>query len=90
MAWLNGYLHRIRATKNERCLCGHEEETVEHFLFRYSKWNDHRRRMLNQTETNQGNLSFHLGGKARLDTEKWTPNIEAIKATVKYAIATGR
>lgn len=90
MARLNGYLHRIGATESERCICGHAKETVEHFLFRCSKWNDHRRGMLEQTETNRGNLSFHLGGKARSDTEKWTPNIEAIKATVKYTIATGR
>lgn len=30
-----------------------------------------------------GNLSFLLGGKAASDGDKWTPNIEAVKASVK-------
>lgn len=90
MARLNGYLHRIGATERDRCVCGHEKETVEHFLFRCSRWDTHRLEMLEQTETNRSNLSFHLGGKARADTKEWKPNMEAIKATVKYAIYTGR
>ncbi|KAM3502786.1 hypothetical protein MY11210_008956 [Beauveria gryllotalpidicola] len=31
-----------------------------------------------------GNLSFFLGGKAASDGDKWTPNIEAVKATVQF------
>jgi hypothetical protein len=46
--------------------------------------------MLAQTETRRGNLSFHLGGKAPSDPEKWTPNMDAVRATIKFAIATGR
>jgi hypothetical protein len=42
------------------------------------------------TDTRRGNLSFYLGGKAPSDPERWTPNMDAVRATVKYAIATGR
>jgi hypothetical protein len=36
-------------------------------------------------------LSFFLGGKVSSDPEKgWAPNISAVRATEKYAIATER
>ena len=35
-------------------------------------------------------LSFFLDGKALSDPVKWTPNVSAVRATVKYAIATER
>jgi hypothetical protein len=36
-------------------------------------------------------LSFFLEGRAATEPEKgWTPDISAVRATVKYAIATGR
>ena len=37
-----------------------------------------------------GNLPFFLGGKATSDGEKWTPNMEAVEASVKFAMATRR
>jgi hypothetical protein len=37
-----------------------------------------------------GNLSFFLGGKSASDGAKWRPNLEAVRATVKFAMATGR
>jgi hypothetical protein len=46
--------------------------------------------MLAQTDTRQGNLSFYLGGKAPSDPEMWAPNIDAVRAAIKYAIVTGR
>ena len=85
---LNGYLHRIGATESDRCACGYAKETVKHFLFRYRKWDTPRSEMLNQTETARGNLSFHLGGKAPTDSEKWTSNMDAVRATIKYVIST--
>jgi hypothetical protein len=90
MARLNGYLHRIGAAESEQCMCEQGKETVEHFLFRCRKWDAHRREMLEQTETRRGNLSFFLGGKTRADPPKWTPNLDAVKTTIKYAISTGR
>ena len=46
--------------------------------------------MLQYTDTRRGNLSFYLGGRARSDDEDWTPDINMVQATVRYAIATGR
>jgi hypothetical protein len=37
-----------------------------------------------------GNLSFYLGGKAPSDPETWTPNMEAVQATIKFTLATGQ
>jgi len=43
-----------------------------------------------QTVTRRGNLSFHLGGKAPTDPETWTPNMDAVRATTKFTLATER
>lgn len=90
MARLNGYLHRIGAAESDQCACGQARETVQHFLFRCTLWTTHRAHLLEQTDTRRGSLSFHLGGKAPSDSEPWTPNMNAVRATVKYAIATRR
>jgi hypothetical protein len=44
--------------------------------------------MLAQIDTRRGNPSFYLGGKALSDLEIWTPNIDVVRATIKFAIAT--
>jgi hypothetical protein len=91
MARLNGYLYRIGAAVTDECPCGQAKETVEHFLFRCVKWMAQRKEMMLQcVEEKRGNLSFHLGGKAASDGQKWTPNMEAVRATIRFAIATGR
>ena len=90
MARLNGYLHQIGAAESDQCECGQARETVKHFLFRCTRWEEHRTQMLAQTDTRRGNLSFYLGGKAPSDPEKWTPNMDAVRATIKFAMATGR
>jgi endonuclease/exonuclease/phosphatase family metal-dependent hydrolase/ribonuclease HI len=90
MSRLNGYLHRIGAVESDQCECGQALETIRHFLFRYTRWDAYRTQMLAQTDTRRGNLSFYLGGKAPSDPETWTPNTDAVRATIKFAIATGR
>ena len=90
MARLNGYLCRIGKAESDQCECGQAKETIKHFLFRCTKWQEHRTEMIAQTNTRRGNLSFYLGGKSRSDPEKWTPNMDAVRATIKFAIATGR
>jgi hypothetical protein len=91
MAQLNGYLYQIRAAVTDECPCRQAKETVEHFLFQCVKWIAQRKKiMLQCVEEKRGNISFHLGGKAALDGQKWTPNMEAIQATIRFAIATGR
>ncbi|KAJ5267456.1 hypothetical protein N7478_010264 [Penicillium angulare] len=90
MARLNGYLYRINAADTDQCACGQAKETVEHFLFRCRKWTTHRTDMLQHTDTHRGNLSFYLGGKSPSDNEKWAPHLDAVRASIRSAIATGR
>jgi hypothetical protein len=90
MAGLNGYLYRIGATESDQCKCGQAKESVQHFLFRCTKWDTLRTQMLQQTEIRRANLSYFLGGKAKSDPKDWTPDLNAVHATIKYAIATGR
>ena len=42
MARLNTYLYRIKAAQTEQCDCDQAKETVEHFLFRCTKWTAYR------------------------------------------------
>jgi ribonuclease HI len=90
MARLNGYLHQIGASESDICICRQARETVKHFLFRCTRWDEYRRELFAQTNTRRGNLSFYLGEKTPSDPEKWAPNMDAVRATIKYAIATGR
>jgi hypothetical protein len=46
--------------------------------------------MLVQTDTRRGNISYYLGGKAPSESEMWTLNMDAVQATIKFAIATRR
>ena len=90
MARLNGYLYRIKVAETDQCGCGQARETVEHFLFRCQKWTTHRTEMLQCTHTHRSNISFFLGGKSPSDDRSWTPNLEAVRASIRFAIATGR
>ena len=46
--------------------------------------------MLQCTETHRSNISFFLGGKSASDNSDWTPNIKAVRVTIRFAMATGR
>lgn len=90
MARLNSYLNQIGIADSELCACGQASETVEHFLFRCTKWTAIRDGMNQCTKSKRGNLSFFLGGKSRSDRDRWQPDMKAVHAAIKYAIATGR
>ena len=90
MAQLNTYLHRIKACDTDQCECGQAAETVEHFLFRCRRWTAQRAEMLQCTQTGRGNMSLYLGGKAATDDTKWAPDMDAVRATIRFALATGR
>ena len=90
MTKLYGYLFQIGAADSDQCECGASKETVQHFLFRCTRWTTQRALLLQQTETRRGNLSFFLGGKAASDPVGWQPNMKAVRATIQYTIATGR
>lgn len=63
---------------------------MEHFLFRCRKWTTQRIEMLQCTQISRGNMSFYLGGKAATDDAKWAPDMDAVRATIRFAIATRR
>ncbi|CDM27974.1 Probable transposable element [Penicillium roqueforti FM164] len=44
--------------------------------------------MLQCTHTHRSNTSFFLGGKPPSDDQKWKPNLEAVRASIRFAIAT--
>jgi hypothetical protein len=90
MARLNGFLSRIGAVETDLCACGQARESVEHFLFRCVRWTALREDMLQCTVARRGNLSFYLGGKAPSDSKEWSPDMKAVRETIKYAMATGR
>lgn len=90
IARLNEYPHRIGVSESDQCECGQASESVNHFLFRRTKWDQRRHQLFRETDTRKGCLSFFLGGKAPSDLIKWAPNISAVRATVKYAMARGR
>ena len=90
MARLNEYLFRIRAVESDQCECGAAKETVRHFLFRCTKWDSLRRKWEPENRSKRGNLAWALGGKEASDTERWKPNVEAVRRTVRFAIETGR
>ncbi|KAK2006469.1 hypothetical protein LZ32DRAFT_632939 [Colletotrichum eremochloae] len=61
------------------CACGRATETTEQ-----------RALIIQRTDTPRGNLSFYLGGKAASDPNEWSPCMDAVWETIKFAIATGR
>jgi hypothetical protein len=90
MSRLNNYLHRINASETDQCTCGQGIETVEHFLLWCRLWDVQRQRLFQTLGPRRGNLSFFLGGKATTDDKNWAPNMEAVQASIKFAIDTGR
>jgi ribonuclease HI len=90
MARLNCFFHRIGVAESDLCECGQASETMEHFLFRCRKWTAQREILLECSQTKMGNLSYFVGGKAPTDDNKWKPDMRAVKAAIKFAIATGR
>jgi hypothetical protein len=41
-------------------------------------------------QAEMGNLSFFLGGKAASDGLKWAPDLQAVRAAIKFAMDTRR
>lgn len=93
MARINSYLHRIGVSSTDQCDCGVAKETVKHFLLLCPRWDHLRAGLLQQLGTRVGDISFCLGGRSRnleLDPSPWKPDMNAVRATIRYAIATGR
>lgn len=98
---LNEYLAKIQAVESSQCECtGNASETVRHFLFECSRWDQHREKLKEVAGDRWGDLSFFLGGRTErkkpsgelLDgpRKSWEPDIDIVNRTIEFAIATGR
>jgi hypothetical protein len=95
---LNTYLSKINVTETDRCECG-MKETVQHFLFSCPKWRIERQDMKSAHGNRYWDVSYALGGYSTVERDgkkidgekdKWQPDLNAVKATIDYAIKTGR
>jgi hypothetical protein len=91
---LNSSLYRIKAVDSDQCAWCRRPETVRHFLTECTRWTLQRQQYLQATTERWTDVSFLLGGwtHERVDgaLKKWKPNMEAVRATIRFAKATGR
>jgi hypothetical protein len=87
---LNSYLFKIGASVSEDCGCGRSRETVKHFLFTCKRWDKQRKEMAQKWPQKIGNTSFFLGGRATEEEKDWEPNRAAVRADVRFTMATAR
>ncbi|THX73100.1 hypothetical protein D6D04_08719 [Aureobasidium pullulans] len=98
---LNSNLARLRVEEDAKCQCGIEDETVAHVLLRCPRWIEMRPAMKEAAGGRWGDLSYLLGGyskKRELRTgksedgpmEKWAPNLEMVKITIRFLQQTTR
>ncbi|KAH0182327.1 hypothetical protein KCV03_g10365, partial [Aureobasidium melanogenum] len=95
---LNTYLSKIKVADTDRCECG-MTETVPHFLFSCPRWRNERQAMKSAHGSRYWDVSYALGGystaerdgkKVDGEKDKWQPDLKAVRATIDYAIKTGR
>ena len=90
---LNDYLSSIGEAETDQCACGTGRETIRHFLFHCPKWTVQRQGMREKAAGRWGDLSYFLRGRSHawnrdgrtlLDKEPWRPNLETVRATIKF------
>ena len=60
---LNSYLFKIKAAASPYCECGATEESIDHFLFRCTRWREQRTKLREiGITTGRWDTSFFLGG----------------------------
>jgi hypothetical protein len=78
-----------------KCSCGNDEETIRHLILSCPRWKDERRQLCETAGVRSGDVSYLLGGwSSRKDVrtgqlldgpkEKWKPNMEVVKATIRF------
>lgn len=92
-----GFFNTLRSYTSLRCWPTYatKHPRVSHGKFisttlRCTKWDLIRKRWEPEDRAKRGNLSWALGGKETSDTDKWKSNMEAVKKTVRFALATRR
>ena len=96
--FLKEYLYKIKASETAACDCG-LMESIAHFLFSCNRWERQRAKLRQQHGQRFGDLSYALGGYSSrregnesIDgpIERWKPNMDTVRATIQFAIDTGR
>jgi hypothetical protein len=97
---LRGFLFAIQQSDTETCACGEDTESVRHFLFQCTRWDHLRNDMIQAMGDRFGDLSFALGGRSDQfgtdgkpvdgDPSRWKPNVEVVRAALRFARNTGR
>jgi hypothetical protein len=78
LARLNGYLYRFNMVDNPACECGHQKETVQHYLLQCPKYEEQHKA-----------LTVKVGPR-NMRVEKLLGNLCYVKHALKYEEETGR
>jgi hypothetical protein len=97
---LNRYLARTGLVGSTLCECGRGEETIRHVILSCKRSAEERRELQVVAEDRAGDVPFLLGGwgpkknsKGQLvdgPKEEWRPDLEVVKATIRFLEQTGR
>jgi ribonuclease HI len=98
---LNQNLYRIGLVDEATCICGEDEETIRHLILSCPRWKAERRELREAVGARSGDVPYLLGGwgsRKNVTTgqlldgpkEKWKPDMEAVKATIRFLEKTGR
>ena len=97
---LNSFLHKIGVVDSAACECGHEKEDIRHFLLHCPRYSTQRQQLADKLGRNYGNTSHMLGGRTSYamtngqnsdgPVKSWKPNIDVVRAVVRFALDTGR
>lgn len=90
---LNGYLRWIDQSNSDLCVGGVKCETVEHFLLRYTRWNEQRDMLAEAAGPYFSNLSRMLDGKLESvdgtnepNGRAWKPDTKIVRAVIAFAM----
>jgi hypothetical protein len=84
-----------------KCSCGDDEEIIRHLILSCPRWTVERRELRKAVGARSGDVLYLLGGYGlRKDVrtgrlldgpqEKWKPDMDAVKATIRFLEKTGR
>jgi hypothetical protein len=90
---LNRYLARIGLVESALCECERGEETIRHVILSCIRWAEERKELRTVAKQRAGDVSFLLGGRGKKQDckgqsvdgpkEKWRPDLEVVKATIR-------
>jgi hypothetical protein len=98
---LNQYLSRIGLEDEVKYSYRNDEEIIRYLILSYPRWIVERRELRKAIGVRSGDVPYLLGGwGSRKDVrtgqfldgpqEKWKPDMEVVKATIRFLEKTGR